>query len=218
MAVTMTTLKCRSDWMKHRQRFIGGSEISSVIGENPYLSNQELWEIKVGYRLPDDISKKPYVDYGVKAEPLLRKLLKLDFPQYKVEYKANNSWHNDKYPWAAASLDGWLTEKKTGRRGILEIKTTNILQSMQREKWDNQIPNNYFAQTCFYLAVTEFDFCVLKAQLKSEFDGIPYIQTRHYYFERSEVQEDINYLMKQGEEFWEYVRKEVRPPLVLPNI
>lgn len=39
---------------------------------------------------------------------------------------------NEKYQWAHASLDGELTDQD-GRKGILEIKTTNILQSMQRE-------------------------------------------------------------------------------------
>ena len=42
---------------------------------------------------------------------------------------------NEKYPWAHASLDGELTDQDS-RKGILEIKTTNILQSMQREKME----------------------------------------------------------------------------------
>ena len=77
---------------------------------------------------------------------------------------------NKKYPWAHASLDGELVDPD-GRRGILEIKTTNILQSMQWQKWDNQIPDNYYIQILHYLLVTEYDFVVLKAQLKSVRDG-----------------------------------------------
>ena len=218
MAVTMTTLKSRSDWLKHRQRYIGGSEAAAIVAMNPYMTNQDLWEIKTGIRVPEDISKKDYVKYGTKAEKHLRDLFKLDYPQYKVEYKANNSWHNDKYPWAAASLDGVLTEKETGRKGILEIKTTNILQSMQKEKWNHRIPNSYYCQCLWYLAVTEFDFVKLRAQLKSEFDNEVYIQTKTYHIERADVQDDIDYLMKEAEKFWSYVQSGVRPPLRLPEV
>ena len=216
--VHLTILKDRDEWLENRRSFIGGSEAAAIIGMNPYLSNVDLWEIKTGRREPEDISDKPYVKYGTEAEQYLRELFKLDFPEYEVQYQENNSYTNDKYPWAAASLDGVLIEKSTGRKGILEIKTTNILQSMQREKWDHQIPQNYFAQTLFYLAVTESEFVWLKAQLRSEFDGIPYLQTRHYYFERSEVQDDIDYLMEEGRKFWEYVKTDRRPPLKLPVV
>ena len=44
---------------------------------------------------------------------------------------------NEKYQWAHASLDGELTDQD-GRKGILEIKTTNILQSMQRENGNDE--------------------------------------------------------------------------------
>ena len=216
MPVKMTILKNREEWLKNRFNGIGGSEISAVIGCNPYLDNVTLWEYKTGKREPEDISDKPYVKYGTNAEYHLRELFKLDFPQYKVEYIENNSFKNDKFPWALASCDGWLTDEE-GRKGILEIKTTEILQSMQKEKWREQIPQNYYCQVLFYMAVLEADFAVLKAQLKTEFDGVPYLQTKHYHIERSDVQEDIDYLMKEGERFWRYVQEKKKPPLKLPE-
>lgn len=214
--VTMRTLKDREEWLQNRQR-IGGSDASSVIGMNPYKSNTELWEIKTGRAEQEDISDKPYVQYGSKAEEYLRELFKLDYPEYEVMYVENNMWLNDKYPFAHASLDGWLKDKD-GRYGVWECKTTNILRSMQREKWKDRIPDNYYIQCLHYLMVTEFDFVVLKAQLKSEFNGTTYIQTQHYKFERSEVEEDIEYLVKEEAKFWEYVKNDKRPPLILPQI
>jgi putative phage-type endonuclease len=217
MAVEMLVLKTHEDWLKNRIHGIGGSQISAVVGENPYLTNVQLWEQKTGRAKPEDISDKPYVKYGTNAEHHLRELFKLDFPQYRVEYVENNSFRNDKYPWALASLDGWITDEQ-GRKGVLEIKTTEILQSMQKEKWKDQIPMNYYCQVLFYMAVIEADFAVLKAQLKTEFDGVPYLQTKHYRIERADVQADIDYLMREGERFWEYVKNDVRPPLKLPNL
>lgn len=207
----------REDWLKNRVFGIGGSEISSVVGRNPYMDNATLWEIKTSRRKPDDILGKPYVQYGTRAEEHLRALFALDFPQYKVLYEENNSFTNDKYPFAQASLDGWLVDDK-GRTGILEIKTTEILRSIQKEKWKGRIPMHYYTQIIMYLAVLEADFGVLKAQLKSCHDGEITLTTKHYFIERSEVEDDINYLMSEGEKFWEYVKRDERPPLRLPEV
>lgn len=210
-------LSDRSEWLANRMNGIGGSEISAVVGCNPYMDNVTLWEIKTGRRTPHDISEVPYVQYGTQAEEHLRALFALDFPQYQVMYEENNSFTNGRYPFAQASLDGWLLDDK-GRTGILEIKTTELLRSAQKEKWKERIPMNYYCQVCFYMAVAEADFAVLKAQLKTDYSGDIRLATRHYFIERSEVQGDIDYLMCKGAEFWEYVKNGIRPPLVLPEI
>lgn len=209
-------LASREDWLKHRSR-IGGSDASAIVGLNPYKTNTELYLEKTGQKESEDISHKPYVQYGTKAEEHLRELFRLDFPQYQVQYFDNNMFLNSKYPFAHASLDGELTDED-GRRGILEIKTTNILQSMQKEKWRDRIPDNYFIQVLHYLMVTEFDFVVLKAQLKSEFGGQIYLQTKHYFIERSEVVGDIEYLAEEEAKFWKCVQAKRMPDLILPDI
>lgn len=218
MAVTMTVLKDREEWLQNRFKGIGGSEASAIVGMNPYMSNIDLWNIKTGQVVPEDISEKPYVLYGTKAEEHIRALFALDYPQYQVEYVDNNSYYNDKFPFALASLDGVLIEKETGRKGILEIKTTNILQSMQKEKWNQRIPDNYFVQVLHYLMVTEYDFVVLVAQLKSEFNGEIYKQTKHYKIERADVEDDIQYLANEELKFWKKVQERKLPNLILPEI
>jgi putative phage-type endonuclease len=218
MAVTMTVLKNREEWLQNRFKGIGGSEASAIVGLNPYMSNVDLWNIKTGQVIPEDISDKPYVLYGTKAEEHLRALFTLDFPQYEVKYIDNNSYFNDAFPFALASLDGVLIEKETGRKGILEIKTTNILQSMQKEKWKDRLPDNYFVQVLHYLMVTEYEFVVLVAQLKSEFNGEIYKQTKHYKIERADVEDDIQYLANEEKKFWKLVQEKKKPNLLLPNI
>lgn len=216
MAVEMITLDSREDWLNHRER-IGGSDASAILGMNPYRTNIELWQIKTGQLIPEDISEKPYVKYGTEAEKYLRELFKLDFQEYQVMYVENNMFLNDKYNFGHASLDGWLIDQN-GRRGVWECKTTNILQSMQKEKWNHRIPDNYYVQLLHYLLITEFDFAVLKAQLKYEFNGEIYLQTKHYKIERAEVQEDIEFLESAERKFWKQVQKRKRPDLILPEI
>ncbi len=214
--VALKKLKDREEWLKNRSR-IGGSDASAIVGMNPYRTNIELWKIKTGQLEAEDISEKPYVKYGTQAEEHIRALFALDFPEYKVKYLENNMWLNDKYPFAHASLDGWL-EDEEGRKGILEIKTTNILQSMQKEKWNHRIPDNYYIQILHYLMVTEFEFAVLVAQLKSEFNGEIYKQTKHYKIERAEVEEDIKFLKTSERKFWQQVQENRCPALILPEI
>ena len=215
--IVMLELGSREEWLTARSDRIGGSEASAVVGLNPYMSNTDLWDIKMGLKIPEDISEKPYVRYGHDAEPLLRDLFRLDFPDYKVGYVDNNLFINSRYPWAHASLDGWLQDPE-GRTGILEIKTTEILQSMQKEKWKDRIPDNYYLQVLHYMMVMEADFACLKAQLKYDYGGDIYLQIRHYWIERQDVENDIRILSEKEEEFWHHMQNGTRPATLLPEI
>lgn len=214
----VTNLKAsnREDWLQKRKQRIGGSEASAIVGMNPYMDNNDLWEIKTG-RKEGGVSDNALMQYGRDAEPYIRELFKLDFPQYKVFYEENNMWVNDKYPFAHASLDGWL-EDENGRRGIFEAKTTNVLSSMAKEKWKGAVPQNYHIQVLHYMMVFEADFAVLKARLKFDYDGEIVLHERHYFFERYELEADIKALEEAERNFYQYVIEDKRPPLILPNI
>ncbi len=209
--------KDEADWLRGRTNGIGGSDASAVVGRNPYKTNIDLFEEKTGRRRVEDISNKPYVIYGKRAEAPIRELFRLDYPQYMVEHHDLRILQSEEYPFMQASLDGELIDEK-GRRGILEIKTTNILQSMQREKWKDRLPDNYYIQALHYLLVTGYDFVVLKAHLKSLWDRDIRTQVRHYFIEREEVEVDLDYLLSEEIKFWKYVESGRKPPLVLPEI
>lgn len=215
--VRMEKFKNRSEWLEARRDYIGGSEVAAIVGLNPYCSNVELWERKTGRLVTEDSGENPFTEYGRNAEAALRDLFKLDFPDYEVEYVPDNMWHNDKYPFAHASLDGWMRDS-SGRLGVLEIKTTSILKSMQKEKWRDRIPDNYYCQVLWYMGVVEADFACLKAQLKYVYEDDVMLTTRHYWIERKDVQDDIDLLMEKGAEFAEYLKKDIRPNLVLPEL
>lgn len=214
--VQMKQFGSTEEWLQNRKT-IGGSDAAALVGLNPYKDNITLWKEKTGRQKAPDISNEEFVRFGHEAEPHLREMFALDHPQYKVHYLENNMFFNDKYPYAHASLDGWLYDQD-GRKGVLEIKTTNILQSMQKEKWNDRIPDNYYCQVLWYLMVTEFDFAVLKARLRSEWQGEIRVTIRHYTIERSEVEEDIEELRKAAEKFWKAVQEDREPYLILPAI
>lgn len=204
-------------WLSGRMHGIGGSDASAVVGMNPYKTNIELFEEKTGRRIPEDISKNPYVVYGKKAEEYIRELFRLDYPEYQVDYHEFRIIQSLSYPFMQASLDGELTDQK-GRRGILEIKTTNILQSMQYEKWKDRIPDNYYIQVLHYLLVTGYEFVILRAHLVSEWGWDKRTAVKHYFIEREEVRDDLDMLLKEEKKFWAYVESGRKPPLILPDV
>lgn len=205
----------REKWLEGRKHGIGGSDAAAVIGENPYKTNVELWEEKTNRKNAEDISDKPYVKYGIDMEPILRENFIIKHPEFEIVHKENEIIKHNKFPFLFATLDGQLINKDTGEMGILEIKTTNILQSMQKEKWKDQIPPNYYCQVLHYLNVTEYSFAFVFAELNYSED---YQSTRTYKIERKNVEEDIEYLLDKEIEFWKYVVDDIRPPLELPRI
>lgn len=205
----------REEWLEERKRGIGGSDAAAILGLTNYKNNVELWEEKTGRLTPKDISDKPCVKYGTDMEPILRESFKIKNPQFIVTHKENTIVRHPKYPFIFASLDGELLEVSTGRNGILEIKTADIKQSTQKEKWKDKIPDNYYCQILHYLNVTGYDFVKLFAELNYEEN---YQATKTYTIERKDVEEDMKFLLDKEIEFWNYVEKDIRPPLVLPNI
>ena len=216
----MPEIKTHAEWLQAQLKGIGASEASAIVGQNPYMSNVDLWRIKVGRRQAADISNKTRVANGQAPERPQRQQCALDTADtYSVAYGGEfDMIHNPEFPWLFATLDGRLVELSTGLPGILEIKTTEILRSMQREKWRDKIPDNYYIQILHQLLATGWDFTVLHAQLKRVWDGEIRTERRSYRINREDVQDDLDYLLEQEIAFWQMVQEGREPPLLLPEI
>lgn len=205
-------------WLEARKNGLGGSDAAAVLGLNPWKTNVALWEEKTGKTEPEDISAKPVILYGKAAEKPLRMLFRLDFPQYVVDYDEFGMRSQPDRPWLFATLDGEITERETRRRGVLEIKTTEIMRSGDWAKWEDKVPDYYYTQILHQLLATGYDFAVLKAQIKWHKDGKTQVTVRHYHFERQACAEDLDYLLEAETRFWECVQNGRKPDLILPGI
>ena len=208
-----------AEWHAARLKGIGASEASAIVGCNPYMSNVDLWKIKTGRKTAPDISSNAHVAYGHAAEGPIRELFALDYPEYEVTYGgAFDMVRHPEYPWLFATLDGRLVERETGRRGVYEGKTTEILRSIAKEKWRDSVPQNYYVQNLHQLLATGWDFAVLHAQLKRVWEGEIKSTRQTYKIERSDVQDDLDFLLGEEIKFWGYVERDECPPLILPDI
>lgn len=209
----------RSEWLEQRKSGLGGSDAAAILGDNPWKTNTQLYDEKIGDVAPEDISDNEAVQYGINAEEPLRRLFALDFPQYDIIHEEHVIHRHPDCPFILGTFDGILIDRNTGEKGILEIKTTEIMKSMIYEKWNDKVPQNYFVQILHYLLVSGFSYAVLVAQLKSNWQGEIRKTTRHYHFQRADFEDDIEYLKNAEIDFWQnHILKKIRPALILPKI
>ena len=205
-------------WLEERMKSIGASDAAAVIGQSPYMTNEQLWELKTRRRQPKDLSENPFIQYGKSAEPHLRALFSLNFPQYEVIYDQYGIVRNPDYLFISATLDGVLVDRETRSRGVLEIKTTEIMRSGQWDDWNGKIPQHYYIQCLHQLLASDGDFVILMAQIRWRKGDDLNITIRHYQINRADVAEDLKNLLKSEIEFWECVSQDKRPNMRLPQI
>lgn len=232
----------REEWLKKRIKGIGGSDCSAIVGFNPYKTNVDLWNEKMSethIEIPDN----PAMKYGRDTEDAIRTIFQADYDGYLKVTHTNELLVSKEHDFIRASLDGEIEvledvkissyfknwnkeikepapqpfELKKGMKGVLEIKTTELMSSIHKEKWNNQVPYNYYCQILHYLYVTNYDFAILRALINTEDEnGVKTSHTRTYVFMRSMHQDSMGFLINKEIEFWnEYVLKKEQPPLIL---
>jgi putative phage-type endonuclease len=221
--------KNRKEWLDYRVKGIGGSDASACLGKNPYKTNVELWNQKSrslhhGSYQEEEPFNMEAMQYGIDAEPLLRKLFELKFPNMKVYHQENCILQSVSNPHELYSPDGLLIDE-LGRKGVLEIKTANVFATMHKEKWgsynremrayEERIPENYYIQVLHGLNVTEFDYVYVIAELMSVRNDKPYSEIVNFKIERCDVEEDLKYLRSRLNDFWQSIVDGKEPNLLL---
>jgi len=223
----------REEWLEERKKGIGGSDAAAIIGANPFMTNIELWEYKTGRKQQEDISNKECVKFGVAAEDHIRQLFALDYPEYELTSESFKTYANPEHSFIRGSFDGELHNKNSGpfSYGVWEAKTGTIRREADWVKWggknftENRIPQNYYTQILHYFLVRkDFEFAVLRARLtellfnRQNIFESKRIHTRDYFINRTKCTDDLNYLYEKECEFWGYVERDERPPLIIQGL
>ena len=180
------------DWLEHRQKSIGGSDASAILGINTYCSPYTVWADKLGKLPPKEDNEA--MRLGRDLEDYVAK--RFTEETGKKVRKENNIIINPDYPFAHANVDRMVVGEDAG----LECKTTSVM-NLKRFK-DGEYPENYYCQCVHYLMVTGAKRWYLAVLIL----GAGF---RVFVIERDE--EEIAALAKSEEAFWEYVKNNTPP-------
>lgn len=202
------------EWLKKRGRGIGGSDAACFMDLNPWKTLNQLWHDK---KFGSQQITNDAIEYGNIAEPCLRTLFQAKHPELDVQYVDNVTLVSKEYEFLRYSPDGLIYNKETGERGILEIKTSKIVNSQSLQKWGSKgnetVPDNYYCQTLEGLIVTDFDFVIYCAELRFA-DGDARIIERSY--RKEEALDSMNDLKENMIEKWDrYFVNDIEPPITL---
>lgn len=182
----------KTEWLKHRQAGIGGSDASCIAGLNPWKSAIQLYMDKKEENPQEQKSLR--MELGNRLEGLVAELF-TEATGLKVR-NVNGILKNDKYPFALANIDRAIV----GEKAFLECKTTN---SYALKEWEEGVPAHYEIQCLHYMDITGATHCYIAALIgNSDFIW--------HKIERD--QETIDYLMQIEKDFWENnIEKDVVP-------
>lgn len=202
------------EWLKKRGCGIGGSDAACFMNLNPWKTLNQLWHDK---KFGSQQITNDAIEYGNTAEPCLRTLFQAKHPELDVQYVDNVTLVSKEHDFLRYSPDGLIYNEETGERGILEIKTSKIINSHSLAKWgpkgSETVPDNYYCQTLEGLIVTDFDFVIYCAELRFA-DGDARIIERSY--RKEEALDSMNELKQAMIEKWDrYFVKDVEPPITL---
>lgn len=206
-AQRISTLDMSKDqWLEHRYNGIGGSEVSSVLGLNPYKSSAELWWEKVlrvnrteenqamhwGKALEDVIADR-WQYWDGDAEQMIK-----NFNEGNIKRKCrrvNAILTNPACDWLFANVDRYINLDITtlARPGILEIKTVS---GWAVDQWKDGIPPYYLIQLQTYLLVTGYNYGEIVILRDGRFmEVIPF----------SREEQIIDKIIERTKVFWESV-------------
>lgn len=131
-----------TEWHEERAKGIGGSEVGSIVGLNPYESAYTLWHKKKGL-IQDDFQTNWSIRFGNAFERPILELFAEEHPELHIF--ETGTFHNMHEDWMHANPDGLAWDSETGEWQIVEVKTA-------RSGWD-EVPPHYKAQVYWYMAV-----------------------------------------------------------------
>ena len=159
----------REDWLRLRQSGIGGSDISAIMGFNPYKTAYDLYHDKINDVVEDAQSDAAY--WGTILEDVVAKeyALRNDCKVQKVNYMIRHP----KFDFALANIDRAvinpaisgnvrLKDGKLTTDKLLEVKTASeYMKNVWGDEASDQVPDNYNLQCQWYMGITGVDECDL---------------------------------------------------------
>ena len=185
------------EWLRQRNKGIGGSDAGAAMGLNKWESPFTLWAEKTGLLEPDNRDSES-MRQGRDFEGYVAK--RFCEETGKRVRRSGYSFQSEEHPWMLANID----RKVVGENAGLECKTANIFADDSYMKGD--IPMHYYCQCLHYMAVCGFDRMYLATLI--------FGRNFHVFtIDRSDpgVEDDIQALIESEKAFWELVESKTPP-------
>lgn len=178
------------EWHAERTNGVGGSEVGTILGLNPYESAYALWAKKTG-KIPSEIQENWAIRFGKAFEEPILKLWMEEHPEWDVF--TTGTYADGDCAYRHANPDAIAIHKETKELMVLEVKTA-------RSTWES-VPQAYLAQVLHYMGV-------LKIQ-KGRIVAVAGMTWNEY--EVSWNQEAIDLQNEMIEAFWHSIQEDIKP-------
>lgn len=187
-----------TSWLEWRNSGIGASEISIIMGSNPYSTPFVLWQKKCGYVLGDPVN--PAMQHGIDHEDIALKWVN----ENKGLSLEPLCAQDDLKPHFKASLDGWDSSRKV----VCEIKCPMSFKTLDMAKNTGYIHPYWIDQVQWQIMITD---------AKDAYIALWDFRDRSCLF--LEVHRDekrIALMREKADEFWKGVKIGI-PPAASPK-
>ena len=138
----------REQWLDMRKKGIGGSDISAIMGANPWKSAYELYFDKLGILEEKETSESMRI--GTDLEQYVAERY-MEATGKKVQ-RTNFIYFDDEHEFMLANIDREIV----GENAAVECKTTNIFSGVDYESGD--MPIQYYMQCQWYMMVRGYEY------------------------------------------------------------
>jgi putative phage-type endonuclease len=178
------------EWHAERSNGIGGSEVGTILGLNPYESAYALWAKKTG-KITSEIKENWAIRFGKAFEDPILRLWAEEHPDWEV--MTTGTYADGDCEYRHANPDAIARNIQSGELMVIEVKTA-------RQTWE-QIPPSYLAQVQHYMGVLKIQRGMIVAVA-----GMTWNE-----FEIPFSQEQIDVQNEYIEQFWNAVVHDIKP-------
>lgn len=187
-------------WLEFRKTGIGASEVSTVLGANPYCSRMQLYADKIGKFTVHETEEMYFgkrLESFIAEEYILREEAKGNLVSVEDPGRFASIRH-PKHSWLFATADRIILQPGKPGKGALECKNTGFDQ----DEWDECGPEMHLIQNQVQMEVLGLTWGVLAGFIR----GCKFVS--HY----QDKDEDFCELMlEEVEAFWKLVQSKTPP-------
>jgi putative phage-type endonuclease len=143
------------EWHAQRAKGIGGSDVGTIVGCNPWQSAYTLAAVRLG-KIDSNVPASEAMEWGTRLEPVVLDKFEESHPELEV-FREVGSWRHEEREWQLANPDG-LFRDSAGNWGVIEVKTARY-----EDDWKDGVPVYYRTQVQWYLQTFGFGRAIVVA-------------------------------------------------------